>query len=537
MEKKEKDQILKEAFGALSSRETHTPEKKTAPQPKTEEIEPFALSPLKSALADLSLPAFPSSASPCEKIPPCAPVAANRPSLSQPAHPADPFDLLKHLPKELILPPLPSAAAPQSLASPSLIASLSIPPISRFSPVQLPALKQAPPSFEISYSAPLGELSSFNEPAEPPKAPAVIPFPNLPKLPSLAELETASYSESFDAELVFLPRIEGEEQEGYIFAITLIPRLDLELPKLKHHYTFLLDRSNSIQKDRLSATKNAVAKALGELGPDDTFNIIAFDSKIEKLAPSSLVSTPSSLAAAEDFLEKIQLGSFFSSADLYKALLLTVPGSVQNDELHTAILFTDGENLAKKNAPLSLLSGWTRYNSGKVTLFAIGMENDPHLAKLEAAVAFNKGKLSYSPSKRGLKRKLLKLMKNIQHPIAKNLHCKAISRAPKGQIELFPKPAQMPHLYLGQPYVILGTSDTLDDFILFAQGRLKDRWINIKKTVSFFNAKKGGHSLRQEWALQKAYSLYERYLQEGNPGLLAEANQLLEPFGQPNFFN
>ncbi len=435
--------------------------------------------------------------------------------------PSDRFNLSEHLPKELIL----SAPAPAKSPDPLLPQLLSA--SSEIALNAIPLL--AAPSFssQALESNPVLRVPSLNENIEKPKAPPLIPLPTIPKLPTLADLETASYSESFDAELVFLPREEGE---GYIFAITLIPHADLDLPRIRQHYTFLIDKSNSIQKDRLAATKNAVHKAIEELFPDDTFNIIAFDSKVEKLSPVSLPFNKSSVASAEIFLEKIQLGSFFSAGDVYKPLLLTVPGRVENDEVHTAILLSDGESLSKKNAQRSLFFDWTSYNSGRVALFAIGMNSDPHLSTLDAAAAFNKGKLIYSPTQRGIKRKLLKLMKTIGIPVAKNLNCKAISRSPKAKIELFPRQMQLPHLYLDQPYIILGMADTLDDFILFAQGRLKNRWINIKKSISFVNAKKGGQSLKAEWALQQAYNLYGRYVYDGDAGHLAEAGKLLEPY-------
>jgi hypothetical protein len=280
----------------------------------------------------------------------------------------------------------------------------------------------------------------------------------------------------------------------------------------------------------------AVHKALGELYSDDTFNIIAFDNKMEKLSPSPLPYTSRSLVAAEEFLNKITLGSFFSQSNIYRPLLLTVPGNVKDDEIYTAILLTDGESLSKKTEHRSLLSDWTQYNRGKVTLYALVMGNDAHLGTLDAACVFNKGKLSTTPAKRGFKRKLLKLIKTINTPIAKNLVCSAISRSPQTKVEVFPRASQMPHLYLDQPYVILGHIDTLDDFILFIQGRLKDGWFNVKKSISFLNAKKGNNSLRAEWALQHAYKLYDSYLFDENPDSLKEAHSLLEPYDFPQAF-
>ena len=303
----------------------------------------------------------------------------------------------------------------------------------------------------------------------------------------------------------------------------------MRLPKIKQHYTFLIDRANSIQRERLLATKSAVLSALNELDSDDTFNIIVFDSKLEKAFAQNLPPDSVSLAQARSFLDKIQLGSFFAPADLYNPLFLTLPYPAKENEIYTAILLTDGEALSKKNSIRSILYTWTMQNSGKICLYTLGMSGDPNLANLDAASALNRGRLAYSPTKRGIKRKLLKTMRNIHSPIAKNLSAKAISTS-GAAIELFPKGAQIPHLYLDQPIVILGSCESLDDFILFVQGRCKDSWFNIKKRVSFINAKKGGSSLRKEWALQQAYSCYENYIRDDNPEHLAKARELLSPF-------
>ena len=75
----------------------------------------------------------------------------------------------------------------------------------------------------------------------------------------------------------------------------------------------------------------------------------------------------------------------------------------------------------------------------------------------------------------------------------------------------------------------MGRTNSLDDFILFVQGRLNGEWLHIKKTISFLNGKKGNSSLKAQWALQKAYELYGLFLIEGDPKYIAEARSLLEP--------
>lgn len=493
MEKKERDEILKESFRAAETQLIA----KAAPQKELKTEAPMIV-PLDKLISCTFNAPFPE-----QQL-----VVDNENLLHFVMPQPDSYNFLESLPKELILP----AAESKPMA---------------FLPI--PAESTLPPSID----APLAHIpfSSSIEPIPfegnqaPIKIPNPLTFNALPKIPSLEELETSSYSEAFDTELVFIPH-----GETYLFALTLLPKEDLHLPKIRQHFTFLIDRSNSIQQERLSYTKTAVVKALEELSSEDTFNIIAFDNKIEKFSPGSVPLTTETFARAETFLENIHLGSFFSSGDPSKPLFLTVPGTVQSDEIHTAILLTDGEAFAKKGSQRSILNDWTGYNRGKVALFPLGMDTDSQLGLLDVAAVFNKGKATCSNSKRGLKRKLMKLMKTIGTPVAKNINCQAISRSPNATITLFPKSGIAPHLYLDQPYIILGETSNLDDFIIFVQGRLKDKWLNIRKTVSFLSAKKASKSLEAEWAQHQAFFLYDRYMKDDNSKHLAEARHLLEPF-------
>ena len=354
-----------------------------------------------------------------------------------------------------------------------------------------------------------------------------------PNLPTLGDLQTISCSELFDVDLACLPLEDGE---GVFFALTLIPCEELPLPKLKQHYLFLVDRSNSIQEERLAMTKHAIYSALEQLPKEDTFQIFAFDSKIDKCPPAPLTPQPTSLAQAKRFLDQLELGSFFSQADLSSPLMLSIPSRVAENELYTAILFTDGDALKKRDHGLSLFHEWMGRNEGRVSLYVVAKEGDAALPTLDAASVLSRGKLISYSGKWSLKRKLLKLIKGIQAPVAKGVVCSAISSVPNASVTLFSDPESTPPLYQGQPYVIFGTASSLDDFVLFVQGRFQDHWLNVKKRISFLSAKKANSSLRTEWALQQAYNYYASYLQQGNPAHLAEARALLQPHHVPVAF-
>lgn len=421
---------------------------------------------------------------------------------------------LTDLTKNLITPPLEKSSTPLYFARTEILQ------ISNFKPCEPPFLSLLEKSIEKTDCklAPPEIISptTSQQPVNP------ISLPNLPQIPSLSELETINVSEFFETDLQF---IQNPDQSGYTFALTLIPRPDLKLPIINQKILFLIDRSNSIQNNRLLQTKSAIRKAIEELPLDTELNIIAFDTKISKLFPTYCRLNSNTISQVQTFLDKISLGNFFSPADLYKPLLLALPGDIRENELYSIILLTDSENLAKSGTKINLLKDWTAQNRGRVSLFSLGLETDHHKKTLEALCNLNQGDFVTSTTIKGIKRRLLKLTKSIQHPIAKSISSVVISSNNKEKIQLC-NSNNASHLYLNQPYVILGSVKNLDDFILFVQGRSKDQWLNIKKHISFIDARKANASLFTDVALKKTYELYQQYCYDGNTQHLTQAKQI-----------
>ncbi|NGX48529.1 MAG: hypothetical protein K940chlam5_00115 [Candidatus Anoxychlamydiales bacterium] len=352
-------------------------------------------------------------------------------------------------------------------------------------------------------------------------------------MPELSDLTTLSYKDFFDIDVTFAPNLN---EKGFIFAITLLPKHSMKLKRLKQNVFFLVDRSNSIQKDRLTSTRHAITSSLPLLGKDDSFNILAFDTKLDVLSTQNLSPDENvSLSRAKSFLRKQNIGSFFSSTNFSIPLFKILNSNVKNDEVNIAILLSNGDGLNKfKN--YRIFNDWTKLNGGNLSLYTLGLESDKNLSILELFSFFNKGKLIPSSTNRGIKRKLQKLLKSISYPIAKDIVSNAICLESSANIKLYPLSDQSPNLYMNEPYVILGTTDKLTDFTIFVQGKGKDNFFNLKKHICFDQAKQGGKILQKELAVKKASKCYEEFLADSNPNHLKEANHHLEPFAiEPAF--
>jgi von Willebrand factor type A domain len=348
--------------------------------------------------------------------------------------------------------------------------------------------------------------------------------------PTLKDLKTYLYEDDFEMEISYVKT----KDKSYIFAITLIPKPNIDLPRIPQQFTFLIDKSNSIQKNRLKASRDATYQAISILKEEDSFNVIAFDNKMDKLFSQKRKLSESNKKQARKFLMNLKLGSFFSSSNVYNSLYSSIYDRANEHDIHSIILISNGDGLTKKGLQHHFMGQWTGFNAGKTSLFGVSMEQDQKIADLEVISTLNRGWLVTSTTKGGLKRRLTKLIKDIQNPIIKDVECSYISTN-GNKFELFKPHKGLPHLYAGKPYVIIGKCDKLENFTLVLQGQNNDKWLNIKKKISFTSSK-SDRVLLEQWALHKAWNCYADYLKEQKTFHLEKARKVLKPFNIPAAF-
>ncbi len=348
---------------------------------------------------------------------------------------------------------------------------------------------------------------------------------SFPSIPNLQDLNTLSCEDFFDIEVITLP-----DKEETIFAATLIPKSNEILTPLSQNFYFLLDTSNVIQNDRLKASKKAIHRTLSFLGEKDSFNIIHYDSKMQRMALHSVPCNKNERLFAKDFLHSLKLGSIFASADPFKPLNTLLFEKTAPEKVSHIFLITSGEGISNQNKVPFFIHDWTSKNQGKFCLHILALHSDPNLPLLDAFASLNQGKLYLASNKTGLKRKLHKMVKSVQSPIAKNLSIQAISSSNEPILEIYPSNQSLPILFQNEPFVIWGKVKKGEDFTLFIQGKNRETWLNLKKKISLQNAKKASAAFKEKWATQKAYSLYESYFKTDDPSYLIEANELLKPY-------
>ena len=327
----------------------------------------------------------------------------------------------------------------------------------------------------------------------------------------------------FDVEVCTMQKEEG----GYFFSVTLVPKYDMSRKQMNQNYYFLIDRTNSIGKHRYQTFKRAVSRALTSLEAGSHFNIVVFDKKVISLSEQPLIYSKKSLQMAQAFLEKQDHGSYFSAADLCKSLSKIIPDTVQENEVTSVILITDGDSSLNQEKQRKIIQSFLQKNNGKLSLYTAAVGEGNNLTFLDLLSSLNNGYLLYSDTHASFPRKLTKLVLDLLHPIAKDIAV-SLSRAnPKSQIKLHSSSATLPCLFSKRPYTIYGTADTLTNFTLVLQGRNKNQLFTIKKNISFADAKSDPRALSKQWSHTQAHTAYEAYLVSGEEELLEQAHSHL----------
>ena len=114
-------------------------------------------------------------------------------------------------------------------------------------------------------------------------------------------------------------------------------RPELETPR---EAVFVLDRSGSMEGERINAAKRALSTALEALGPQDRFEILAFDDACESFRHEPVPATSANIAAARRWIASIEAdgGTEALPALERAAIRRVIPGRVR-----TVLFLTDGD--------------------------------------------------------------------------------------------------------------------------------------------------------------------------------------------------
>ncbi|XP_051840815.1 inter-alpha-trypsin inhibitor heavy chain H4-like isoform X2 [Antechinus flavipes] len=169
-----------------------------------------------------------------------------------------------------------------------------------------------------------------------------------------------------------------------------------ELSTLPKNVVFVIDKSGSMSGKKMKQTREALVKILGDLKPEDQFNLVIFDGFVTQWKPTLLQALPENVEEAKKFASHILA---MGATNINDAVLMAVnmlDESNRKEQLPAGsvsmvILLTDGDPTEGETDLQKIQENVKAAIGGRYYLYCLGFGFDVNYAFLEKLALENGG--------------------------------------------------------------------------------------------------------------------------------------------------
>ncbi|HKK23706.1 MAG TPA: marine proteobacterial sortase target protein [Pseudohaliea sp.] len=313
---------------------------------------------------------------------------------------------------------------------------------------------------------------------------------------------------------------EAVDGRHYAYLMLLPPRAGAG-PPVPRELVLVVDRSGSMGGAPIAQARASVQAALAALRPDDHFNVIAFDDKVEALYSSAQPATPEALAGARRFVDHLDARG---GTEMRPALDLALPAREQAaGRLRQVVFITDGA-VGNERALFARI----RERLGRARLFTVGIGSAPNSWFMRRAAEVGRGTFTHIGRREEAGPAMDALLARLASPVLTDIDV----RWPAG-VEAVP--AIVPDLYAGQPVLQAVALDAPLAGAVALTGRLGgQRWAQTLRADAATGNAPGVGTLWARGRVQALLDMLEVGADRADVRAevlpLALAHQLLTPF-------
>lgn len=270
----------------------------------------------------------------------------------------------------------------------------------------------------------------------------------------LSQKDTRAVALSLMSYNASLPQVAslggGMRQSGY-FMVVATPNLpDSARVTGPRRVVLVMDRSGSMAGKKIEQARGALKVALGKLRSIDSFNLLTFSDKVEKLAPEPLAASPDNIKRAMAWADDITADG---GTNIHQGLL---DGLAQFDEKrsgNTLLFFTDGLPTVGVKDQGQIVKAALDASGKKARCFVFGVGYDVDVPFLDTVSSKLRGDADYVRPDEDIEVKTAQFVAKTAAPSLENLKL-TLSGIKAG--EVYPRPDELPDLFEGGQLVLVG---------------------------------------------------------------------------------
>ena len=252
-------------------------------------------------------------------------------------------------------------------------------------------------------------------------------------------------------------RVPGES-DGFFLLLAAPDSRQSEAEIQAKDVTFVFDTSGSMEGPKIEQARAALRTLLGNLRPNDRFNIVLFSSDVRPWKPNLVSSTKENLKEARAFVDEIRaIGGTNISEALETALKMqqeplgALPTSARISRPRQIVFLTDGQPTVGEVNVETIIKNAATENQNRARIFSFGVGFDVNARLLDSLAEDNRGSADYVLPEQDIERVVGDLYAKIAFPTLSDVKLES------GETEIYDVfPRRMPDLTKGGQVVVMG---------------------------------------------------------------------------------
>ena len=331
--------------------------------------------------------------------------------------------------------------------------------------------------------------------------------------------DTATFADR-DFELIWTPLSQEtpqaslftEQHDGHTYGfLQVMPPTSPSSTKnsIPRDVVFVIDTSGSMAGSSLTQAKAALKLALTRLTPQDSFNLIQFNSITQALYAAS---QPASTLSVEQALHYVENLKAEGGTEMQPALLQALARTAHQEEDHRfrqIIFITDGL-VGNEDALFTIL----QRDIGRNRLFTVGIGSAPNGHFMRKAAQFGKGTFTHIGTTTEVQDKMHRLFLKLEHPALTDITIHSDASIAE---DLLPNP--LPDVYTGEPLIVAFRTTNLPSSFTLTGNQAGTPW----ETTQALTEAKPRTGIAVYWARQKISQLMDQHTQGHDKTLLRQS--------------
>lgn len=308
------------------------------------------------------------------------------------------------------------------------------------------------------------------------------------------------------------PKVGG----GYFLLLAGLPADSeaLSAAGMKREVTLVIDRSGSMQGEKIKQAKAAALHVLEGLSDGESFNIIDFNDNIEQFNTRPVIKDKQTMASARAYIRSLNAGG---GTNLHAAVLEAVTQQPTPGFLPIVLLLSDGLPTVGVTNEAVIRDDVAKANVHNRRIFTFGVGYDVNAPLLDNIAQTSRGTMTIVQPNEDVEVKVASMFAKLTGPVFANPMLNAVDE--EGNISARAVrdvlPSVLPDMFLGDQLVVLGKYQG-DGPLRF---RLRGNFLGQEKTFAFqFDLKKATMKnafVARLWASRKIAVLSDAIRQIG----------------------